>query len=501
VQGVRIDSGDLAAHAREVRRILDDGGLAQARIFASGNLDEHRVQRCWSARRADRRLRRRHADEPRPTRPSSTAPTSWSSTPAAAAQALRGASSEAPPAQQGDLAGPQAGLVEIAGSVRRRCETVGDLDILVTTDAPERVMRAFAGYEDIETVQALGATRATVVLRAGLQVDLRVVEPKAFGAALHYFTGAKAHNIAIRRLGQRRGLKINEYGVFRGERRVAGRTEASVFRAVGLAPIPPELRENRGEIEAARAGQLPRLVTRKDLKGDLHAHTAASDGKNSLAEMAAAARRLGLRYLAITEHSRRLTVAHGLDPERLAKQLDEIDRLNETLTGVTLLKGIEVDILEDGSLDLPDDLLGRLDLVVGAIHSAFALSRAKQTRRILRALDHPHFSILAHPGARLIGERQAIDIDWLRVVRAARARGCFLELNANPRRLDLTDQHCRLAREEGVLVAINADAHSIAEFDNLACGIDQARRGWLEAAQVLNSRPLPTLRKLLRQTL
>ena len=402
-----------------------------------------------------------------------------------------------------DFLGRQRGVqqVEIAGSYRRRRETVGDLDILATAATPEAIMQAFAGYEDVETVQALGATRATVVLRGGLQVDLRVVEPKAFGAALHYFTGSKAHNIAIRRLGQRRGLKINEYGVFQGKRRIAGRTEASVFRAVGLAPIPPELRENRGEIEAARAGQLPRLVARDDLKGDLHAHTAASDGNNSLAEMAQAAREQGLEYLAITEHSRRLAIAHGLDPERLARQIDEIERLNETLGGITLLKGIEVDILEDGGLDLPDDLLGRLDLVVGAVHSAFTLSRAKQTRRILRALDHPHFSILAHPGARLLGERDAIDIDWLRVVRAARARGCFLELNANPRRLDLTDQHCRLAGEEGVLVAVNADAHSVAEFDNLAYGIDQARRGWLGPEQVLNTRPLPALRQLLRQTL
>ena len=398
-------------------------------------------------------------------------------------------------------AGPGVKQVEIAGSFRRARETVGDLDLLVLARDGDAVTRHFAAYDEVARVQARGGTRATVILRCGLQVDLRVVPPESFGAALHYFTGSKAHNIAIRRLGQARGLKINEYGVFRGRRRVGGRTEAEVYRAVGLPYIPPELREDHGEIEAARAGRLPRLVSRKDLQGDLHVHTKATDGHHGLAEMAEAARERGLKYLAITEHSRRLKVARGLDPRRLLEQMDAIDALNERLQGITLLKGIEVDILEDGSLDLPDRVLGRLDLVVGAVHSHFHLSRRKQTERIVRAMDHPHFSILAHPTGRLIDLREPYDVDMLAILRHARQRGCFVELNAHPERLDLLDVHCMMAREEGVLVAVNSDAHSITDFDNLHYGIGQARRGWLEKGDVLNTRPLGALRRLLKRTM
>jgi DNA polymerase (family 10) len=396
---------------------------------------------------------------------------------------------------------PGVNRAVLAGSYRRCRETVGDLDILVTSSQPARVMSAFTDYDEVARVLAKGDTRSTVMLKCGLQVDLRVVEAASCGAALHYFTGSKAHNIEIRRLGQKRGLKINEYGVFRGDKRVAGDTEESVFKAVGLPFIEPELREDHGEIEAARAGKLPRLVALEELRGDLHAHTRATDGHNSLEEMAEAARKRGFRYLAITEHSRRLTVAHGLDPQRLRRQIHEIDELNDRLKGITLLKGIEVDILEDGSLDLPDDVLSELDLVVGAVHSKFNLPRGKQTARILKAMDHPHFTLLAHPGGRLLGSREAYDVDMLRVIRAARARGCFLELNAHPERLDLLDVRCQLARDEGVLVAVNSDAHRIQDFDNLRYGVGQARRGWLEAKDVLNTRPLPELRKLLRQTM
>jgi len=334
-----------------------------------------------------------------------------------------------------------------------------------------------------------------------LQVDLRVVAQHCYGAALHYFTGSKAHNIAIRRIAQQLGLKVNEYGVFRGTQRVAGDSEESVYHAVGLAYIPPELREDRGEIEAARAGRLPQLVELSDLRGDLHAHTNATDGHDSLRDMALAAKALGLEYLAITEHSRRLTVAHGLDPLQLARQCDEIDRLNEQLGGITLLKGIEVDILEDGSLDLPDSVLARLDLVVGAVHSGFDLSRAKQTKRILRAMDHPHFTLLAHPSGRLIERRAPYDVDMLHIIRHAKQRGCFLELNAHPERLDLLDSHCQTAKEEGVLVSINSDAHSTFDFNNLRYGIGQARRGWLEKTDVLNTRPLAELWPLLKRTM
>jgi DNA polymerase (family 10) len=388
-----------------------------------------------------------------------------------------------------------------AGSYRRAKETVGDLDILVTAAAASPVMERFVGYDEVKKVLSQGDTRATVILRSGLQVDLRVVPAESFGAALQYFTGSKSHNIAVRRLGQQHGLKINEYGVFKGDKRVAGETEESVYAAVKLPYIAPELRENRGEIAAAQAHRLPTLIEIKDLKGDLHSHSKASDGHNTLEEMAQSAKQLGLKYLAITEHSQHLTVAKGLDAARLERQMAEIDRLNTELKGITLLKGIEVDILEDGSLDLPDTLLARLDLVVGAVHSKFNLPRKKQTERILRAMDAPHFTILAHPSGRLIGEREAYDVDMERIIRAARQRGCFLELNAHPERLDLSDVYCSMAKSEGVLISIASDAHSTLDFTNLRFAIGQARRGWLETQDVLNTRPLAKLQPLLRQTM
>lgn len=396
---------------------------------------------------------------------------------------------------------PGVQQVTVAGSFRRMRETVGDLDILVSAAPDSQVMQCFTGYDEVAEVFSAGETRASVLLKCGLQVDLRVVAQHCYGAALLYFTGSKAHNIAIRRIAQQLGLKVNEYGVFRGTQRVAGDSEESVYHAVGLAYIPPELREDRGEIEAARAGRLPKLVELSDLHGDLHAHTNATDGHDSLRDMALAAKALGLEYLAITEHSRRLTVTRGLDPLQLARQCDEIDRLNEQLMGITLLKGIEVDILEDGSLDLPDSVLARLDLVVGAVHSGFDLSRAKQTKRILRAMDHPHFSLLAHPSGRLIERRAPYDVDMLHIIRHAKQRGCFLELNAHPERLDLLDSHCQTAKEEGVLVSINSDAHSTFDFNNLRYGIGQARRGWLEKTDVLNTRPLAELWPLLKRTM
>jgi DNA polymerase (family 10) len=387
--------------------------------------------------------------------------------------------------------------VEVAGSYRRCRETVGDLDILALAAPGSGVMSRFVAYDEVAEVLSQGPTRASVVLKSGLQIDLRVVEAEAYGAALCYFTGSKAHNIALRRLALERGLKLNEYGVFRGRERIAGADEESVYAALGLPFIAPELREDRGEIAAARAGRLPRLVQLADLRGDLHAHTTATDGHHTLQQMALAAQALGLSYLAITEHSRRLAMAHGLDPRRLAEQCDEIDRLNQTLDGIVLLKGIEVDILEDGSLDLPDASLARLDLVIGAVHSRFDLPRIRQTERILRAMDNPYFMLLAHPTGRVIESRAPYDVDMLRVIRHARQRGCFLELNSHPERLDLLDSHCIMAKEEGVLVAINSDAHDREDFAHLRLGIGQARRGWLEAADVLNTRPLPELRRLL----
>jgi len=396
---------------------------------------------------------------------------------------------------------PGVQQVVLAGSYRRFKETVGDIDILVTATGAGKVMDKFTSYDEVREVLAKGETRSTVILKCNLQVDVRVVDPECYGAALQYFTGSKEHNIEIRRIAQEHKLKISEYGVFRGEQRIAGETEESVYRAVDLPWIPPELRENRGEIEAARAGKLPKLVELKELRGDLHVHTKATDGHNTLNEMAAAARAHGLDYLAITEHSRRLTVAHGLDVKRLRQQMEAIDKLNAQLKDITLLKGIEVDILEDGSLDLPDDVLGELDIVVGAVHSQFKLARAKQTTRILKAMDHPHFTVLAHPSGRLIDQREPYDVDMLKIIRKARERGCFLELNAHPERLDLLDIHCQMAKEEGVLIAISSDAHSTQDFDNLYYGVGQARRGWLEKKDVLNTRSLKELRVLLKRTM
>ena len=388
-----------------------------------------------------------------------------------------------------------------AGSYRRCRETVGDLDILVSARKTSPVMKRFLEYEEIAEVLSGGTTRSSVVLQSGLQVDLRLVAKSSFGAAMQYFTGSKDHNVAIRRLGQQQGLKINEYGVFRFEKPVAGKTEESVYQSVGLPYIPPELRENRGEIEAARDNRLPELVELKDLKGDLHIHTHATDGHNSLEEMALSAKKHGLKYIAVTEHSDRLKVAGGLDPPRLMQQIDEIERLNEKLKGIQILKGLEVEILKDGTLDLPDAVLARLDLVVGTVHSHFNLPLEKQTERILRAMDRRYFTMLAHPTGRLIDEREPYAVDMTRIIHKARARGCFLELNSNPRRLDLYDIYCQVAKAEGVLVSINSDAHSINDFNYLAFGVGQARRGWLEKGDVLNTRPLAQLRKLLSQTM
>lgn len=394
-------------------------------------------------------------------------------------------------------AGPGVEDVVVAGSYRRRRDTVGDVDVLVAGSRGGDACRRLCDFERVARVLAQGRTRASVVLRDGLQVDLRVVRPESLGAALVYFTGSKPHNIALRRIAQSRGLKINEYGVYRGTRRIAGKTEASVYATIGLPWIPPELREDHGEIEAARSHALPRLIERGDLQGDLHAHTSASDGADSLEAMAAAAREAGLDYLAITDHSRGLKVAHGLDEKRLLAQMEAIDRLNERLRGIVLLKGIEVDILADGSLDLPDEVLGRLDLVIGAVHGAFDLPREQQTARILRAMDHPHFSILAHPNGRLSGTRGGCALDMERIVRHAAERGCFLELNAQPDRLDLFDVQCRQARDAGVAVAIGSDAHRGSDFHWLQLGVDQARRGWLQKNDVLNTLPLPALRRRL----
>ncbi len=387
----------------------------------------------------------------------------------------------------------------VAGSFRRRKETVGDLDILVTAQKGSPVMQRFTEFDEVAEVISQGTTRSTVVLRSGLHVDLRVLPEVSYGAALQYFTGSREHNIEVRRLAVKKGYKINEYGVFDGDRRIAGKSEKEVYATVGLPYIEPELRENRGEIEAGFKGSLPKLIELKDIRGDLHCHTNATDGHNSLEEMAAAAKALGYEYLSINDHSKHVRIARGMDEKRLRKQLEEIDRLNAELKGITILKSMEVDILEDGKLDLPDRVLKELDFTVCAVHYKFHLSRAKQTKRIIRAMDNPLFTILAHPSGRLINEREAYDVDMERILQAARERGCHIEVNAQPARLDLNDVHCKAAKEMGLKFSIATDTHSTAGFSHMRFGIDQARRGWLEASDVINAQKLAGLKKLLKR--
>jgi len=396
-----------------------------------------------------------------------------------------------------DIAGIEK--VTVAGSYRRMKETVGDLDILVSCTKGSDVIERFVKYEDVAEITSHGTTRATVVLRNGLQVDLRVVPEVSYGAALYYFTGSKTHNIAIHALGIKKGLKINEYGVFRGDKRISGKTEEEVFAQIGLPYIEPELRENSGEIEAAQKGKLPRLVTVEDMRGDLHSHTKASDGMNTLEEMAAAAKALGYEYLAITDHSQHVTIANGLDEKRLRKNCEDIDRLNEELKGITLLKSCEVDILESGDLDLPDSVLKDLDLTVCSIHYKLDLSASQQTERIIRAMDNPYFNILGHPTGRMIGEREAYALDMERLISAAKERSCMMEINARPERLDLNDIHCRMAKEAGVKMAISTDAHAVGHIGYIHLGVAQARRGGLEAKDVVNTLSLKSLRKILKR--
>jgi DNA polymerase (family 10) len=389
--------------------------------------------------------------------------------------------------------------VIVAGSYRRKKETVADLDVLATCKDCSKVMDAFVNYENVGKVIAKGKTRSTLMLRSGIQMDLRVVPEASHGAALHYFTGSKAHNIAIRTLGVKRGLRINEYGVFKGEKRIAGKAEEEVFAQVALPFIEPELRENWGEIEAAEKGKLPKLITLKEIRGDLHAHTKATDGRHTLEQMVEAARDRGYQYLAITDHSKRLSMTHGFDAKRLAVRNEEIDLLNGKLQGFIVLKSIEVDILEDGSLDLPNSILKELDLTVCSVHSKFNLSREKQTERIIRAMDNPYFNIFAHPSGRLINEREPYDVDMQRLMEAAKERGCVMEVNAHPDRLDLSDVHCKLAKDMGVKVVISTDAHSVTDLELIRFGVWQARRGWIEKEDVLNTRDYDILKKLIKR--
>lgn len=389
--------------------------------------------------------------------------------------------------------------ITVAGSYRRAQDNIGDLDMLVIAAPDCPVMDRFVAYDEVLDVLAKGETKSSVILRSGLQVDLRLVPPASYGAALHYFTGSKAHNIALRKIAQQKELKLNEYGLFSGETSVAGETETDIYRALDLPYIEPELRENRGEIEAAQTGALPKLIKLEDIRGNLHGHTTWSDGAHTIEEMAEAARERGHEYIAITDHSKRLTIANGLNEDRLMEQMDEIDRINETLKGITLLKGIEVDILQDGTLDLPDSVLKLLDIVGASVHSHFNLPSDQQTDRIRRAMDNPNVTFISHPTGRLLLARAPYAVDMTKLIDHAHETGCMLELNAHPQRMDLSDIHCQWAKRKGVMITINTDAHRASDLDFYKTGIGQARRGWLEKEDVLNTRSLKELRKLLHR--
>ncbi len=381
--------------------------------------------------------------------------------------------------------------IAAAGSLRRMKETVKDIDILVTSTRPARVMEMFVGLPNVAEVLAHGETKSSVRLRENIQVDLRVVEPDCFGAALQYFTGSKQHNIRVRELAQRKGHKVSEYGVFneKSNRRVAGTTEAEVYKTVGLPFIPPELREDGGEIEAALEGRLPPLLSGEDIRGDLQMHTTWSDGAHSLAELAEGVRAKGYQYMAVTDHSKSATVAGGMKDEQVLQMVAEVRALNKQLKGFCVLAGCEVDIKGDGSLDLSDEILRRLDLVLVSVHSRFKMTREEMTSRIVRAVKHPLVHMLGHPTGRLIGERAPYELDMEAVLQAARGAGTAVEINAAPSRLDLNDLHARRAKDLGIPIAINTDAHTIGQLDYMRFGVSVARRAWLTPADVLNTWP------------
>ena len=385
--------------------------------------------------------------------------------------------------------------VEVAGSARRRRETVGDIDLLVASREPEEVVERFVSMPPVIRVLSEGVTKSTVVLEKNLQVDLRVLPPEDYGAALQYFTGSKDHNVKLRTISVKMGYKLNEYGLFDREtnERVAGETEEGIYETLGMAWMEPELRENRGEIEAARGGRLPKLVSLDEIRGDLHVHTKWSDGAATIEEMARAAKDRGREYIAICDHSKSLAIARGLDEGRLREQMAEIDGLNEELEGFTVLKGFECDIKADGSLDLPDSVLKDLDFLVASVHSGFRSDEREMTERVIRAIHNDHVSAIGHPTGRLIQRRNPYAINLDEVFEVAASQGVMMEINAFPDRLDLGDVNSRAAMERGVMMAISTDAHSPGQLDFLHMGVSVARRGWLEAKDVANTLSLKEL--------
>ena len=377
-----------------------------------------------------------------------------------------------------------------AGSLRRMKATVGDLDILVAGADGGKIIDAFTKLPQVRDVLAKGDTKGSIITGEGLQVDLRVVPAESYGAALQYFTGSKEHNVHLREIARKKKLKVNEYGVFSGEKSIAGKTEEDVYRALGLEWVPPVLRENRGEIEAAQKGELPPLIEENDIRGDLHAHSRWSDGKADIEEMANAAKEMGYEYIAISDHSMSTTIAGGLNVDRLLEQLEEIEALRKKIKGIAILTSTEMDIKPDGSLDFPDDILEKLDVVTASIHSAFKQPSQKTTGRVLAAVENPHVDIIGHPTGGLIGVREPLDVDLEAVMKRAAETGTALEVNAQPQRLDLGDVACRRAAELGVNLVISTDAHAPAHLHFMRFGIATAQRGWLTKENVINTRGL-----------
>ena len=391
--------------------------------------------------------------------------------------------------------------IDIAGSLRRRKDTIGDIDILVTSKQPEKIMDKFTHLPEVKEILAEGLTKSAILTRQNIHVDLRVVEPDSFGAALQYFTGSKAHNVRLREMAVKQGLKINEYGVFqtKDDKKVAGKEEQEIYQKLGLPFIMPELREDRGEFEAAQKNQLPELVIMKDIKGDLHIHTSDSDGLNSIEEMVKEARKRGYKYIAITDHSQSLSIAGGLNEKRLQEQIDRIEKINHSLNDLVVLKGIEVDIKSDGTLDFPDSLLEKLDIVIAAIHTGFKQEREQIMDRLTSAMRNPHVNIIAHPTGRIIGYREPYAVDMQEIIRAAAKTNTALEINASPERMDLNDIYVKSAKEKDVLLSIGTDAHQLSSLDNMSYGISIARRGWLEKNHLLNTFSLAELKLKFRQ--
>jgi DNA polymerase (family 10) len=391
--------------------------------------------------------------------------------------------------------------IKIAGSIRRWKDTVKDIDILATSRDPKAVMNAFVHLPHVQDILMHGPTKSSVIIHEGLQVDLRVVEEDSFGAALAYFTGSKAHNIRLREMAVKAGLKINEYGIFRekDDKKLGGKREEDVYRILSLPFIAPELREDLGEIEAAIEGRLPRLIDSSDIRGDLHVHTRRSDGSHDFDELIREAKKRGYEYIAITDHSKGLGIARGLNEERLLEEKAEIEALNKKLKGFKLLAGVEVDIRSDGRMDFTDEILRQMDIVVASIHSGFRQSREQITRRLTSAMRNPCVSIIAHPTGRLIGERDPYDVDMHEVLKVAKETGTAIEINAYPLRLDLNDAYAKMAKEIGIRLAISTDTHITNQFDFMEYGVAIARRGWLEKRDVLNALDYHSLLKALKK--